>query len=41
MALRMVTFYRPQTAQTNEESPLESSLDLTLTQNPRDEEAEI
>jgi hypothetical protein len=40
MALRMVTSYGPQAAQTNEESPPESSLDLTLTQHPRDEELE-
>jgi hypothetical protein len=41
MALRMVTFYRPQAAQANEESPSESSLHLTLTQHPRDEEPEL
>jgi hypothetical protein len=40
MALRMVTSYGPQAAQANEESPPESSLDLTLTQHPRDEEPE-
>jgi hypothetical protein len=40
MASRMVTSYGPQTTQANEESPLESSLDLTLTQHPRDEEPE-
>jgi len=34
----MVTFYGPQAAQANEELPLESFLDLTLTQHPRDEE---
>jgi hypothetical protein len=38
MAWRMVTSYGPQTAQANEELPLESSLDLTLTQHPCDEE---
>jgi hypothetical protein len=41
MASRIVTFYGPQAAQANEELPLESSLDLTLTQHPRDEELEI
>jgi hypothetical protein len=41
MASRMVTSYGPQVAQANEEPPLESSLDLTLTQHPRDEEPEI
>jgi hypothetical protein len=40
MALRMVTSYGPQAAQTNEKPPPESSLDLTLTQHPRDEEPE-
>jgi len=40
MALRMVTSYGPQAAQANEESPLKSSLNLTLTQHPRDEEPE-
>jgi len=40
MALRMVTSYGPQVAQANEESPLKSSLNLTLTQHPRDEEPE-
>jgi hypothetical protein len=38
MASRMVTSYGPQAAQVNEESPPESSLDLTLTQHPCDEE---
>ncbi len=38
MASRMVTSYGPQAAQANEESTSESSLDLTLTQHPRDEE---
>jgi hypothetical protein len=41
MASRMVSFYGPQAAQTNEELPPESSLDLTLTQHPRDEEPEL
>jgi hypothetical protein len=36
MALRMVTSYESQAAQANEEPPLESFLDLTLTQHPRD-----
>jgi hypothetical protein len=41
MALSMATCYGPQVAQTNEESPPESSLDLTLTQHPRDENLEL
>jgi hypothetical protein len=40
MASRMVTSYGPQAAQANEEPPSGSSLDLTLTQHPRDEELE-
>ncbi|CAM6070567.1 unnamed protein product [Sphagnum tenellum] len=40
MASRTVTSYGPQTAQVNEEPLSESSLDLTLTQHPRDEELE-
>jgi len=40
MASRMVTFYGLQAAQANKEPPLKSSLDLTLTQHPRDEEPE-
>jgi hypothetical protein len=40
MASRMVTSYGLQAAQANEEPPPESSLDLTLTQHPRDEEPE-
>ncbi len=40
MASRTVIFYGPQVAQANEESPSESSLDLTLTQHLRDEELE-
>jgi len=40
MALRTVTSYGPQAAQANEEPPSESSLDLTLTQHPRDKEVE-
>jgi len=40
MASRMVTSYGPQAAQANEKPPPESSLDLTLTQHPRDEEPE-
>ncbi len=40
MASRMVTSYGPQVAQANEEPPLESSLDLTLTRHLRDEELE-
>jgi hypothetical protein len=37
----MVTFYGPQAAQANEESPPKSSLDLTLMHHPHDEELEI
>jgi len=40
MALRTITSYGPQAAQANEEPPSESSLDLTLTQHPCDEEPE-
>jgi hypothetical protein len=40
MVSHMVTSYGPQAAQANEEPPLESSLDLTLTQHPHDEEPE-
>jgi hypothetical protein len=40
MASRTTTSYGPQAAQTNEEPPSESSLDLTLTQHPRNEERE-
>jgi hypothetical protein len=40
MASCMATFYGPQTTQVNEEPPLESSLDLTLMQHPRDEDPE-
>jgi hypothetical protein len=40
MALHMATSYGPQAAQMNEESTLESSLDLTLTQHPCDEDLE-
>jgi hypothetical protein len=36
----MVTSYGPQAVQANEELLLESSLNLTLTQHPRDEEPE-
>jgi hypothetical protein len=41
MASRMVSSYGPQAAQANEKPPPESSLDLTLTQHPRDEEPEL
>jgi hypothetical protein len=41
MASCIVTSYEPQAAQANEEPLPESSLDLTLTQHPRDEEPEI
>jgi len=37
MASRMAMSYGPQAAQANEELTPESSLDLTLTQHPRDE----
>jgi hypothetical protein len=37
MASRMTTSYEPQTTQMNEELPQNSSLNLTLTQHPRDE----
>jgi hypothetical protein len=40
MVSRTITSYGPQATQTNEEPPLESFLDLTLTQHPRDEEPE-
>jgi hypothetical protein len=40
MASRTITSYGLQDAQANEEPPPESSLDLTLTQHPRDEEPE-
>jgi hypothetical protein len=41
MASRMVSSYGPQAAQANEEPPSESSLDLTLTQHPCNEEPEL
>jgi hypothetical protein len=37
MVLWMVTFYGPKATQVNEEAALESYLDLTLMQHPRDE----
>jgi hypothetical protein len=40
MALHMTMSYGPQVAQVNEKSPLESYLDLTLTQHLRDEDFE-
>ncbi len=40
MTSRTIASYGPQAAQANGEPPLESSLDLTLTQHPRDEEPE-
>jgi hypothetical protein len=40
MVSRVVTSYGPQATQANEESPPESSLELTLTQHPCDEELE-
>jgi hypothetical protein len=41
MVLRMVSSYGPQAAQANEEPPPESSLDLTLTQHPREVHARL
>jgi hypothetical protein len=40
MVLCIAMYYGPQAAQVNEESVLESFLDLTLTQHPRDENLE-
>ncbi len=40
MASRTIASYGPQAAQANEEPPAASSLTLTLTQHPRDEEPE-
>jgi hypothetical protein len=40
MASCTTTSYGPQAAQANEKPPSKSSLDLTLTQHPRDEEPE-
>jgi hypothetical protein len=40
MTSRTIASYGPQVAQANEEPPPESSLDLILTQHPRDEEPE-
>jgi len=37
MVSHIVTSYEPQAAQANEEPPSKSSLNLTLTQHPRDE----
>jgi len=37
----MATSYKPQIAQVNEESALESSLDLTLMQHPRDKNPDL
>jgi hypothetical protein len=41
MASRMVSSYGPQATQANEEPPPKSSLNITLTQHPRDEEPEL
>ncbi len=41
MVLRMATFYGPQVAQINEELAPKSSVDLTLTQHPHDEDPEL
>ncbi len=40
MALRMAMSYGPQATLVNEELALETSLDLTLTQRPHDEDLE-
>jgi hypothetical protein len=40
MVLGMAMFYGPPVAQVNEKPPLESSLNLTLTQHSRDEDPE-
>jgi hypothetical protein len=40
MASRMAMSYKPQAAQVNEEQPPKSSLDLTFTQHPCDENPE-
>jgi hypothetical protein len=40
MESRTVTSYELQVAQANEEPPSKSSLDLILTQHPRDEQPE-
>jgi hypothetical protein len=40
MVSRMATSYGPQAAQVNEESIPKSSIDLTLTQHPCDEDPE-
>jgi len=37
----MATFYGPQATQVNEESVLKTSLDLTLTQRPCDEDPKL
>jgi hypothetical protein len=41
MASRMTMFYKLQVAQMIEKLPWESSLDLTLTQHPRDENPKL
>ncbi len=41
MVSRTIMPHRPQAAPANEEPPPETSLDLTLTQRPRDEEPEL
>jgi len=41
MVSHMATFYKPQIAQMNEKLASELSLDLTLTQHPRDEDFEL
>jgi hypothetical protein len=40
MTSHMVTSYKPQAAQVNKELASESSLNLTLTQHPHDEDPE-
>ncbi len=41
MALHMAMSYKPQAAQVNEKSAPETSLNLMLTQHPRDEDLEL
>ncbi len=41
MASRIATSYWPQATQVNEKSSFESSLDLTLTQHPGEEDLEL
>ncbi len=41
MASHMATSYKPEAAQMNEKSVSESSLNLTLTQHPLDEDPKL